>query len=296
VPAGLQERVAREWRQLRFVETEGRQLKARPAATRLDPETSAGRAITQLQTLRAMGPTGAWVLTTALFGWRQIRNRRALAALVGLVPALDQSGDIRHDPGITRAGNPHVRRVMVPLAWAWVRSQPQSALAQWYPQRFGHGGRRLRKAGIVALARKLLIRAVAVCGDRGPARRGSAETDRELRRPASPAATDRAGASARHADGYRPTPAPTIEGALATRLRADSLGCSGPHTDTDRICAGATWRLHIEAASSRLDRVTRIAITSPSFVGATLPRTASQPRRPVAWMEVCLHEKNDPSD
>jgi transposase len=46
---------------------------------------------------------------------------------------------------------------MVQLAWAWVRDQPQSALSQWYQQRFGHGGRRLRKVGIVALARKLLI-------------------------------------------------------------------------------------------------------------------------------------------
>jgi transposase len=157
VPAGLQERIAREWRQLRFVETQGRHLKASQAATRLDPETPAGRAITQLQTLRAIGPTGAWVLTTEFFGWRQIRNRRELAALVGLVPALYQSGDIRHDQGITRAGNTHVRRVMVQLAWAWVRDQPQSALSQWYQQRFGHGGRRLRKVGIVALARKLLI-------------------------------------------------------------------------------------------------------------------------------------------
>jgi transposase len=61
------------------------------------------------------------------------------------------------DQGITRAGNAHVRRVMVPLAWAWLRFQPASALAQWYHRRFNHGARRLRKIGIVALARKLLI-------------------------------------------------------------------------------------------------------------------------------------------
>ena len=38
-----------------------------------------------------------------------------------------------------------------------MRFQPQSALAQWYQRRFGGGGRRLRRIGIVALARKLLI-------------------------------------------------------------------------------------------------------------------------------------------
>lgn len=59
--------------------------------------------------------------------------------------------------GITRAGNAHVHRVIVQLAWGWIRHQPDSALTHWYQQRFGAGGKRVRKIGIVALARKLLI-------------------------------------------------------------------------------------------------------------------------------------------
>jgi transposase len=98
-----------------------------------------------------------WVLATEIFGWRQIENRRQLGGLVGLVPAPYQSGETAHDQGITRAGNTHVRRVMVQLAWVWLQYQPDSALAQWYQQRFGGGGKRLRRIGIVALARKLLI-------------------------------------------------------------------------------------------------------------------------------------------
>jgi transposase len=35
--------------------------------------------------------------------------------------------------------------------------QPDSALSQWYQRRFGSGGKRLRRIGIVALARRLLI-------------------------------------------------------------------------------------------------------------------------------------------
>ena len=35
---------------------------------------------------------------------------------------------MRREQGITRAGNAHVRRVMVQLAWTWVRYQPTSAL------------------------------------------------------------------------------------------------------------------------------------------------------------------------
>ncbi len=116
-----------------------------------------GRYIHALPTLRGIGPVGTWTLATEIFGWRQIKNRRQLGGLVGLVPAPYQSGESSHDQGITRAGNKHVRRLMVQLAWGWVRYQPDSALTHWYQGKFGHGSRRLRRIGIVALARKLLI-------------------------------------------------------------------------------------------------------------------------------------------
>jgi transposase len=133
-----------------------RERKAR-AGRPPDAATPTGHAIEQLQTLRAIGVTGAWVLATEIFGWRQIKNRRQLGGRVGLVPAPYQSGETAYDQGITRAGNTHVRRVMVQLAWVWLQYQPHSALSQWYRQRFGGGGKRLRRIGIVALARKLLI-------------------------------------------------------------------------------------------------------------------------------------------
>src|SRR5690242_21298684 len=46
--------------------------------------------------------------------------------------------------------------ILVQLAWGWVHWQPASALTRWYLARFGTG-KRARKVGIVALARKLLI-------------------------------------------------------------------------------------------------------------------------------------------
>jgi transposase len=156
IPAGLRDRLLRDWAQLQTVDTQLRQLNAARAA-RINLTEPTGRAIGQLQTLRAIGPTGAWVLATEIFGWRQIQNGRQLGALVGLVPAPYQSGETRYDQGISRAGNTHVRRVMVQLAWGWLRFQPASGLSRWYEQRFGHGGMRMRKIGIVALARKLLV-------------------------------------------------------------------------------------------------------------------------------------------
>ena len=50
-----------------------------------------------------------------------------------------------------------VRALLVELAWQWLKWQPASALTQWYQARFGANGRRPRKVGIVALARRLLI-------------------------------------------------------------------------------------------------------------------------------------------
>ena len=157
LPPGLQERLTRTWTQLQEVDGQMRDLKAlrltRPE--HLTPSTS--HALAQLLTMRAIGPIGASVLATEIFGWRRIRNRRELGALVGLVPAPYQSGETDYDQGITRAGNAHVRRVIVQLAWGWIRHQPDSALTHWYQQRFGAGGKRIRKIGIVALSRKLLI-------------------------------------------------------------------------------------------------------------------------------------------
>jgi len=43
------------------------------------------------------------------------------------------------------------------MAWCWLRYQPRSKLSLWYQERFGRGGKRARKVGIVAVARKLLI-------------------------------------------------------------------------------------------------------------------------------------------
>jgi transposase len=156
LPAGLCQRVRYVWAQLVFLNAQLADIDATRAALATDPETATGRCVAQLQTLQGIGAIGAWTLTTEIFGWRQIRNGRELGALVGVVPAPYQSGATSHDQGITRAGNRHVRRMIVQLAWSWLRYQPTSALSRWYRARFSQTPR-LRRIGIVALARKLLI-------------------------------------------------------------------------------------------------------------------------------------------
>jgi transposase len=121
---------------------------------------SEGHAIAQvqrLQELRGIGPESAWLYVHEFFGWRQFRNRREVGALAGLTPTPFQSGDTSREQGIRKAGNRYVRGMAIEIAWGWLHHQPSSALSQWYRRRFGGGGLRQRKTGIVALARKLLI-------------------------------------------------------------------------------------------------------------------------------------------
>jgi transposase len=156
VPAGLAQRLRRVWEQLAGITAQLRAVDEERAALATPATSEGARWAARLQELQGIGAVGAWCLSTELFSWRHIRDRRELAALVGMVPAPYQSGETRHDQGISRAGNRHVRRMMVQLAWSWLRYQPHSALSRWYRARFSQG-RRLRRIGIVALARKLLI-------------------------------------------------------------------------------------------------------------------------------------------
>jgi transposase len=113
--------------------------------------------VTQLTRLRAIGPQGAWVLVKELFGWRRFANRRELAGCLGLVPTPYASGDSQIDQGISKAGNRRVRALLVELAWKWLSLQPHSALTAWFNRRFAASGKRMRRVGIVALARRLAI-------------------------------------------------------------------------------------------------------------------------------------------
>jgi transposase len=147
----LQARVLETWRLLQVVETERR---ARWRAERQRARTSAPAR--RLMQLVGVGARTATVLSDELFS-RALRNRRQVGALSGLVSAPFHSGTRQIDQGLTRSGIPAIRRLAVEVAWLWVEYQPTSALTQWYQRRFGGGGPAMRRLGIVALARRLMI-------------------------------------------------------------------------------------------------------------------------------------------
>ena len=113
--------------------------------------------ILALSLLRGIGRSSAWVLVMEFFSWREFKNRRQVVGCAGLDPTPYDSGASRREQGISKAGNKRVRWLMVELAWSWLRYQPNSALSQWFQRRFARGGKRQRRIGIVALARRLLV-------------------------------------------------------------------------------------------------------------------------------------------
>jgi transposase len=115
-------------------------------------QQAAPEPVAMLLALRGVGANFAAVLWSEAF-YRQFSNRRQVAAYAGLAATPWQSGGIRHEQGVSKAGNPRLRTTMIQLAWLWIRHQPQSALTRWFKERSQQG----RKSAIVALARKLLV-------------------------------------------------------------------------------------------------------------------------------------------
>jgi len=135
-------------RQIAEVETE------RDSAAEFD--TAQKSPIALLARLRGIGSQIASVLYFEGL-YRHFGNRREVAAYAGLAPTPWRSGTIDREQGISKAGNPRLRHIMVELAWLWVRHQPDSALTRRFRERVGAETGRVRRIAIVALARKLLI-------------------------------------------------------------------------------------------------------------------------------------------
>lgn len=162
LPPGLRARLEREWARIETARTALRALVGERHRRLTDPAPAPADApvmakARRLGQLGAIGETLAWVLATELFGWRAFQNRRQVGGFVGLTPTPFQSGGGPREQGITRNGSRELRALLIELAWLWLRYQPQSALSQWYQRTYGGASPRLRRIGIVALARKLLI-------------------------------------------------------------------------------------------------------------------------------------------
>ena len=158
IPGEMKRRIEGEYHRLQLVEVQIREIK-KTQSERLKVATTDAvmEKVRKLQQLIGIGMSSSWIFVMELFGWRTFHNRRELAGALGLTPTPYNSGDSVREQGISRAGNGRVRKLAVEIAWCWLRLQPDSQLSRWYQQRFAGGGGRMRRIGIVAMARRLVI-------------------------------------------------------------------------------------------------------------------------------------------
>jgi transposase len=167
LPEEVQGRLARASERLAAIATQIAALEAQQAAAVTAPPAAAlagpaaaaptrAQAVRQLVQLKGVATTSASVLVDEGVVWRVFRNRRQIGGFLGFAPTPYNSGESVHEQGISGAGNARLQAVSIQLAWNWIRWQPTSALTQWYQAKFGTG-KRARRIGIVAVARKLVI-------------------------------------------------------------------------------------------------------------------------------------------
>ena len=73
--------------------------------------------VSWLRCFRGIDTMTAMTIVTELHDVRRFQNARGLMAYLGLVPSENSSGDRVQRGGLTKAGNSHVRRVLIEASW-----------------------------------------------------------------------------------------------------------------------------------------------------------------------------------
>jgi len=153
----LKDRLKREYERYKQANDQIKYLKDLRMDCVKTQETESMSRVRQMLGIRGIGIESAWLLEKEFFGWRKFKNRKEVSSLSGLSPTPYSSGESNREQGISKAGNRRVRSMMVEISWSWLRFQKDSKLTKWFNERFAKGGKRMRRIGIVALARKLLV-------------------------------------------------------------------------------------------------------------------------------------------
>ncbi len=153
----LRQELVREGVRLELVREQIRRLEQEQKRRIRESADPMVRKVAQLMELKAIGLCSAWVFVMEFYGWRRFTNRRQIGGLAGLTGTPYDSGEEVREQGISKAGNRRIRAMILEISWLWLRYQPGSRLSQWFNRRYAGGNKRMRRIGIVALARQLLV-------------------------------------------------------------------------------------------------------------------------------------------
>jgi transposase len=156
LPPRLAAEIERELKRLELLNEQIAEVEAQAHALVDEASDEVAAKVARLTRLKGIGEISAWPLINEVF-WRGFDNRRQVGAFFGLDGTPYDSGESRHEQGISKAGNRRARALAIELAWLWLRHQPQSDLSRWFFARVGQAKGKVRKIAAVALARKLMI-------------------------------------------------------------------------------------------------------------------------------------------
>lgn len=122
-------------------------------------------AVTLLRTIPGVGPRLSEIIVAVIDDPHRFKSGKQVGCYAGLTPRQHQSGNMDRQGGISGAGHPLLRSLLVEVAWIsrrwnpWMKSVYEKAM---------RGSKSRRKIAIVALARRLLIVCWAMMRDGTP--------------------------------------------------------------------------------------------------------------------------------
>jgi transposase len=116
----------------------------------------------RLMTIPGIGPVTALAYVATLDAVDRFRYAHHVSAYLGLTPGERSSSERQHRLGITKAGSPSLRALLIQAAWSTWRRQHDKPIGRWADQ---IKQRRGKFVAVVALARKLAGIAFALWRD-----------------------------------------------------------------------------------------------------------------------------------
>jgi transposase len=114
--------------------------------------------VMQLATIPGVGELSALAFVLTLGHAGRFAHSREVGAYLGLCPKQRQSGDRDPQLGISKAGNPYMRKLLAQCSHHILGPfGKDSSLRQWGLKKAGAGTSRARKRAVIALARKLAV-------------------------------------------------------------------------------------------------------------------------------------------
>jgi transposase len=111
-----------------------------------------------LRQVKGVGPLIALTYVLTIEDPTRFRRSRDVGSFLGLRPKQFESGDSSPQLGISKAGNNHLRWLLVQAAqYTLSRLAPESRLRQWGLALMMRGGKNAKKRAVVAVARKLAV-------------------------------------------------------------------------------------------------------------------------------------------